>query len=269
MSSEASGAVVAGVEGESKGVRAWIEANPRRFWLSLILGVIAPLYFPLNVYTPKSRAISLATWIDDGTPFLPAATWVYTLVYLSALYPLFVVKSRRLFHAVGATFASVMLISFVVFLIQPVSTQVLGQPPFRPLIADLPDGDFTSWTLCLNFHLDPPNNCFPSLHIGLAFAVVSSCWRASRKAGLVTLFAALAISVSTMLVKQHYIADVVGGLIVAGIVDRLVMSRYDAMNEPFEERGQEAWVAWMFVPLYLCALSVTYGLYCTGYRPWR
>ncbi len=65
------------------------------------------------------------------------------------------------------------------------------------------------------YALDRPYNDFPSLHTALA-AIVAVLWRRTgrRTGAAVAVWCALLIA-STVLIHQHYLADVAGGLAVA------------------------------------------------------
>ena len=62
---------------------------------------------------------------------------------------------------------------------------------------------------------DPPYNCFPSLHVAHAFISAFACHRVHRGVGLGLLIWAALLGVSTVYTKQHYVADVIAGVIVA------------------------------------------------------
>jgi membrane-associated phospholipid phosphatase len=60
---------------------------------------------------------------------------------------------------------------------------------------------------------DKPGNTFPSLHVAITFVLALRL--RLRRAGALWLGWALLVCASTLTVKQHYLADVVGGIAVA------------------------------------------------------
>jgi len=84
--------------------------------------------------------------------------------------------------------------------------------------------------LQLMYSVDARWNAFPSLHVANPWLVSLLALRERRVAPVsVTLLAvALAISVSTLLIRQHYLLDVLGGFALAVLVfsvfDRLRIS---------------------------------------------
>src|SRR6202162_74766 len=70
---------------------------------------------------------------------------------------------------------------------------------------------------------DQPYNDFPSLHTSLSTIIAVHWWRVDRRIGIPAAIWTVLIVASTVLVKPHYVADVVGGLVLAGLTSVLVM----------------------------------------------
>ena len=87
-----------------------------------------------------------------------------------------------------------------------------GDDTFSRMIRDVYDGD-------------QPYNDFPSLHASLSTLVAVHWLRVDRRVGtFVALWAAL-IVLSTVFVKQHYVADLVAGALLAFAVSRVIIAR--------------------------------------------
>ena len=77
---------------------------------------------------------------------------------------------------------------------------------------------FHTWLLSLEY-MDKPYNHFPSLHVAFSWLAVHASQVSGRsRVGLALL--AVGISVATLFVKQHYIADVLYGFALAWIAWR-------------------------------------------------
>ncbi len=78
-----------------------------------------------------------------------------------------------------------------------------------------PAGD-TSYPLFefLKF-FDSPTNCFPSLHVAIPIFLALAIWRGGKKIGILFLFWAILLALSTLTTKQHYLLDVFGGILTA------------------------------------------------------
>ena len=62
---------------------------------------------------------------------------------------------------------------------------------------------------------DNPFNCFPSLHTSISTIMAVHWLRLDRRTGIPAALWTALIVASTVLIKQHYVADVLGGLAVA------------------------------------------------------
>jgi membrane-associated phospholipid phosphatase len=71
-----------------------------------------------------------------------------------------------------------------------------------------------AWLVALEYRLDEPYNLFPSLHVAISWLAWLACRDRVRPRALF-LAVVVAISISTVFVKQHYIVDVVAGVALA------------------------------------------------------
>jgi len=140
------------------------------------------------------------------------------------LMPVLIVRQPDLFHRALKAYLTVMLVSYVGFLVYPT-----GAP--RP--ADVPGDNFSAWGLRLAYDIDPPHGCFPSLHVAYAFVSALTCYRVHRGVGVVAGLWATLIGVSTLFVKQHYSVDVIAGAVIAYVAYTLFLRNYprEAMAE--------------------------------------
>jgi membrane-associated phospholipid phosphatase len=166
-------------------------------WLGLYLGVnaITTGRSALQPLLPGERNIPLVTW---AYPF-------YGSVYLEVLLPLFLCRTRASFARVQLAAAFASLIAFAVFLLAPM-------PYPRP--SALPDGVWSP-LLSLEWSIDEPRCTFPSLHVAFGWLMYLGLRDEVPRWRPALLFLATAISVSTVLVKQHFIVDVAGGAALA------------------------------------------------------
>lgn len=199
---------------------AWREPLP--LWLektllvAFVWGVFLAGYFGTSAANATRDAWRLDTALDRAIPLVPAWSLVYTFVYFSVVAPAFVVGDRRYFRWVAAAYLASLGFSFVCFVAFPV--RIDRPDPFSR------GDDFFAWFLALAYRLDHPTNCFPSLHIANAYLAALSCRRVDRISGALFLALATLVSLSTLLVKQHYAADVVAGFALAAAIDRVVLA---------------------------------------------
>ena len=163
--------------------------------------------------------LNLQTPIDTALPVVPIFVVPYVslnpLVYATLI--LFLLFRTRVFQSACLAVISVMMISYGFYffaqseVIRPV---LLGTDLFTRMIRDVYAGD-------------NPFNCFPSLHTSVSTILAIHWWRVDRRVGIPAAIWTALIVASTVLIKQHYIADVVFGLALAfglcGLYMRLLL----------------------------------------------
>ena len=199
-----------------------IEAEPldRGWWKERVLlsaAVISlyVLYFPVGSWSLAMEGNHPDIALDHAIPFIPGWIHVYVMIYAAAMLPVAVVRHRDYFRRVALAYFLVEATALALFLIYPVHMAL------RPEITQV--DSFITWGLKLCFSNDTPSNCLPSLHVADALLGALSIWRINRRVGVFALTLAFLIAVSTVLVKQHYLADVFAGFLLAGAGYRLIV----------------------------------------------
>lgn len=151
-------------------------------------------------------------------PFVPAMTLVYTSIYLLFLAAPFILRTRREIHAVIITQFIMIGIAGIGFLLVP--AQLAFSPP--------QEEDLGIWTSV--FHLaDQLNltyNLLPSLHVALTVSCVTAFSSHATRKGKTLLWAwATAVAVSTLLIHQHHVLDVLTGWALASACMKLIYKR--------------------------------------------
>jgi membrane-associated phospholipid phosphatase len=166
------------------------------------------LFYALTNYYPLRQPRTLVSFgFESRIAMRPSTCWVYLSYFVLLLYT--GLRLRRLEwtpRAVRAVAVAVTL-SGIVFLFYPTT---MIRPPIHGAGVS---AEALRWLRTL----DPPNNCFPSMHVAMAFLCLLLLMVANRRTGILVLPWAVAIAVSTLTTKQHYFLDIVGGLAVAGI----------------------------------------------------
>jgi radical SAM protein with 4Fe4S-binding SPASM domain len=190
----------------------------------LLLGylVFAAMYVPLNHWSVGRDAHVLYLPGEERLPFIPEFEFFYMWSYILPLMILWrVADARRLVRLILA-FAFTMAVACGTYLLFPVYLE-------RPALAP---GSVAAFLLALEYK-DPSYNHFPSLHVALAWLVYFAC-RPAVVHRVAFLLLVLGISVSTVFVKQHYVADVLFGFGLAAAawtVARRIQDRIDSRPE--------------------------------------
>lgn len=165
--------------------------------------VFACTYLPVNIYSIGRTAHRLWLPGEARIPFVPEFEYLYVLTYVLPLALVVWLPDVRRFRRAGLAFALTLGVAYATYLLFPV---FLERPP---LVVDSP----ATFLLALEYH-DPSYNHFPSLHVAISWLVYFACREVVRRR-VVFLVLVIGISISTVFVKQHYLADVLAGVALA------------------------------------------------------
>lgn len=211
-----------------KKVQSFIKKE-KEFIISISIVLIGNglLYWLIKLF--QTNPIYINHYLDDKIPFWGWFIYIYDMFYpffAIAFYLLY--KSDRRYYYKGIISLLIgIIICNIIFLFIPTIM-------YRPVI---PNYDpLTNLVLKITYFFDePPLNCFPSLHCLFCFQEIFSFIKCKdkpkRKIWIIT-FASLII-ISTLLVKQHYIYDVIGAFIVALIANCIesLFGIYNKLNK--------------------------------------
>jgi membrane-associated phospholipid phosphatase len=173
--------------------------------------------------------------IDKRLPFVAPMMLVYVFVaYSTWAIGFFVIgrESRSVCYEVMAAEQIAKLMCMVCFILLPSTIE-------RP---EITGSGFCQWLSRLIYSLDTPDNLFPSIHClenWICFRGAMKCKKAGKGYKIIMFIAAIMVFASTLLVKQHVLVDVIGGIVVveAGLFlsKKLKISRiYYALERKLE-----------------------------------
>jgi membrane-associated phospholipid phosphatase len=172
--------------------------------LAVSLFLVSLLYASLN-HGPA--VLHLRSALDDAIPLVPIFVIPYIslqpLVYLTLV--IFLLTNTRIFKSASLSLISAMLVSYVFYIF--LQTEVI-----RPTLAG---SDVFTQMIRGVYAGDNPFNDFPSLHTSLSTILAIHWLKAERRMGTAFSIWTVLIVASTVLVKQHYVADIASGLVVA------------------------------------------------------
>lgn len=190
-------------------------------WRTLLASAfvsLAPLYFVIAALTRSRPTYAPEISLDRALSVQPAWMLVYGSLYVFILLlPVLVVRQQELFRRGLKAFLMVMLAAYAGFLLYPTTA---------PRPAEVFGDGFAAWSLRLAYSIDPPYNCFPSLHVAYSFVSALTCYRVHRGVGVTAALWAALIGVSTLYTKQHYVADVIAGALAAYVAYVLFLRGY-------------------------------------------
>jgi len=174
--------------------------------LLLVFAALVLSYFAMAAVTPGRLLFVPELALDRAVPLRPAWTPVYLSLWVFSFLPLFVVRDVEHRRRTILAYIATVITAYAGFLIFPTSAP-------RPVV--VPGDGIFEWCLRTLYALDPPYNCFPSLHVAYSFLAALSAYRGHRGFGVVAISWAVLVGISTLFIKQHYAADVVAGAAMA------------------------------------------------------
>jgi membrane-associated phospholipid phosphatase len=191
-------------------LRPWTLVGPA-MWV-----VWGTCYFGAAKITDPPNARTFDDAILQKLPLLPSFTAIYLGVHVFSMIPYCVLPEPRILRRYLLGNMLIVLLSAIAWVTLPVR---LDRPPFEP------GNDFGSWLLTGVYRFDPTTNCFPSAHCAIAVYSAIAFRHASRRLFAWGIFSAIAICVSTVMTKQHYVADVAGGAVLAALASYAMRRR--------------------------------------------
>jgi membrane-associated phospholipid phosphatase len=175
------------------------------FWISVAFFTVYPLCNWLSARRNSTLELYIATELN--VPFVPEFVWVYLSLYVLFLIPPFTLDSVRL-QILGTQLVAATVFCGLIFILLPAK---LG---FERIVPDTP---FYSELFTNLFSIDLPHNMVPSLHVVFSALILLAASDGPRPRPAKVFFIGwlVLICVSTILVHQHHLLDVVTGLFVA------------------------------------------------------
>jgi membrane-associated phospholipid phosphatase len=192
----------------------------------VLLVSLVPFYLVIAGRGGVANAPALA--FDRLLPLAPTWALVYGALYAFLIVlPVLVVQQEDLIRRTVWAYLTVWIVAYICFLLYPTAAprpdKVLGE-------------GFGVWGLRFLYDADPPYNCFPSIHVAHSSVSALACFRVHRRLGLIAAFCALLVALSTLFTKQHYVADLVAGILLALAAYTVFLRGYSREKVPELER---------------------------------
>lgn len=175
-----------------------------------LLGLSAFLYYFAKLFQTNYNLIGSP--LDNIIPFIPIFIFIYNLWYPFEMLSLFFIFKDNLkvyIKTIISLFFSFIL-STSIFIIYPTTIN-------RPLVESYKN--LTELVTYITYKADTPAlNCFPSNHCILCFTIIFSVLAIKNMSKLkkyIIIVMNILIILSTLLVKQHVIYDVIGSFIIS------------------------------------------------------
>lgn len=184
-----------------------------KFSVGILIAFIAIFFYlppnHIHFFEPKMLEFS---WVDTAIPFLPYSVWIYTSEYLFFGVVYWTCRDFKNLNQYFYSFLGLQVVSSLIFWLWP-TTYPRNQFPLPNHL----EGTLTYFVFDSLRKTDTAANCCPSLHVSSVYLSSFLFLREQRnKLPLFFLWATL-IAISTLTTKQHYLIDVITGLMMASL----------------------------------------------------
>lgn len=184
----------------------------KRNWFLFLIGYFAAGYLACNWYNAhRGIYYDVSFGFESSIPFMPAFILGYLCVYGSMIYVYILANEIGLWRRTAVAVLLMTTVAYIIFIVFPVKMVL------RPEVSAVNGYGTVDWITRFYFVIDKPYNAFPSLHVAYPSMATLLVWRARPVARWILLVMTFITAVSVVLVKQHYIADILGGLVVAAV----------------------------------------------------
>jgi membrane-associated phospholipid phosphatase len=186
-----------------------IASQAYKWTIGLALAALqSAVYFGVgHLHLNRSTEI-LRTRLDDAIPFWPWTAWCY-LPFYAGVFILAIAGLRR-----RALFNRAVVAVLIVMTLGALGHIFIGAEYPRPVLHPPYPGISAAFLASVQ-RIDPPGNVFPSLHVAHTTMLALLLIKDRPRLGLLTLAMATALALSTLTTKQHFIADVISGYLLA------------------------------------------------------
>lgn len=199
--------------------------EPQYRHLKLLFGwvVYFVFYFLTENLIPAESCHLMHSALDDKIPFnefflIPYCFWYFLIVISLGYFALYNVENfRNLQIYIMITQA----VAMTVYMLYP-SVQDLRPTEFAR-------HNFFTWLASIIYTFDTPTGVCPSLHVAYSLGI-GSCWLKEQSASKLwkafVVFSVVLISISTAVVKQHSVIDILAALPLGLLAEALVFGKY-------------------------------------------
>jgi membrane-associated phospholipid phosphatase len=219
----------------------------------VLLVSLVPVYLFLPDLTLMDGFSRPEIALDRAIPLVPVWAFIYGAPYLFLIVlPVLVVRQEE--HIARTVYAYLMIwmTAYMFFVIYPTEA---------PRPDEIAGEGFAVWGLRLLYDSDPPYNCFPSLHVAHSFVSALTIFRVHRRLGIASMVCAGIVALSTLFTKQHYVVDVVAGILLALAAYAIFLQRLPRETVPELDRAAAPVLAAVMAVIITAGLGIYFVIY--------
>lgn len=203
--------------------------RPYRVTIPMVaLVMLVPFYLYIAGFVRDRPVHVPAIALDNAFPLQPTWALIYGSLYAFLIVlPVLVIRQDDHIRRTVFAYLSVWIFAYICFLVYPT---------VAPRPANVVGEGFAAWGLRFLYDSDPPYNCFPSIHVAHSFVSALTIYRVNRRVGIACALGAGLVALSTLYTKQHYVADVVAGALLAFAAYVVFLRNYPRERVPELDR---------------------------------
>lgn len=168
------------------------------------------IYWGTQLIVAGAHHYDLTSTFDRKVPFIKEWVYIYLICFLfwAMNYILMVREGRKEWFQFATADMMSRLFCGIIFIVLP-TTNV------RPNIVG---NDLSSWLMRFVYWIDSPTNLFPSIHCLVSWFCFIGIRKSKKIPSWYKIFSlvfAILVCMSTQFTKQHYIVDVIAGIVIA------------------------------------------------------
>ena len=199
----------------------------KAIWLVVIV-LLGSGYFLLNQPRESTHILEIA--VDDWIPLVPGFVFPYVSLYLLLVLSVwrFLKVETKLFSLAALAVCIDLVLSYILYIFFQTRIE-------RPVVSG---SDVSSDILRWIYSIDEPFNAFPSLHTSSAVLCTLLWQKVGSRFWPIILLWAVFIVASTVLTKQHYFVDILGGMAVAILSYYIATKLVRSVSKPAGEGAE-------------------------------
>jgi membrane-associated phospholipid phosphatase len=178
-------------------------------------------YEPTLVLQTTIAKLGDADLIDDAGSLVYSAHFLLPVIVGAWLWR----RNRAEFHRFGLSLVVLCALAFITYVVVPTAPPWLAQPQsVQHLMQDavLRSGLPPALTWLYSHHDYNLYAAFPSLHAGFPVLAAAAAWRRNKAVGVLLSIWAIVVWVTVVYLGEHYVAEVVGGILYAAFALSIV-----------------------------------------------
>lgn len=189
----------------------------QRNWFLFMIGYFAIGYVLINWFNEnRTHYFDVVIPGERGIPFVPIFILGYLFVYISIAYLYALIDDIVLMHRAVVAYLLLTTLCYGIFIAFPVKMDI------RPEVASMEMRGWIDYVVRAYFVVDRPYNALPSVHVSYPTMATFLVWRSRPIGRWVLLGMAVFTAISVVLVKQHFVMDVITGALAASLCYLLV-----------------------------------------------